>query len=681
MSLDLNLIYSDFNFTMDKSSRHKIYEFEKFRLDTAHLMLYRGAEEISLAPKAVETLLVLVERRGEIVHKDELMETIWTDSIVEESNLAKYLHVLRKTLGNQQNGKPFIETYRRRGYRFNGEVKVGSSEIKQENTIQNFAPHPTISGAIREATTGKVVVLADWQHKSEADARTSPNDLPADQTAEYSTRKIKSRQLGFVVGLIFLLLASIGLGSWFFANRASNAGAIESIAVLPFENADGDADLDYLSDGLSEGLIDRLSELPQLKVIARSSSFKYRGENIDVQDAARKLGVQTIVIGRVGRRGDDLSIRVELIDARDNKQLWGEQFNRKAADALTIQREIAQTISRKLRLKLTGAQEQQLATRGTDNPQAYELLLKGDFLINKNIKGNTRKAIEYYNQAISLDPNYALAYARLSRRYQAYANNGVFDPKEMLPKARAAAQKAVELDENLAEAHLELANLALNDWDWKTAEREYQRTLELNPNLVAAHQSYSLYLGIMGQHEQAIDEAYRVRELDPQRLSSRSTAPFALLIARRFDESISENKKILELDQNYVPAYLVLGYAYTGKTMYREAVAAYQEAKRLGKNDLSLDIYLGTAYAGAGERGKAQAILKQLETSKEYVSSGELAILYAALDERDKAFESLEKAFAVHDLQLQYLKADPGFDSLHDDPRFQDLLRRVGLPQ
>ena len=509
---------------------------------------------------------------------------------------------------------------------------------------------------------------------------TTKDALHTTSSAEYLLGEIKSHKLGFAGGLIILFLASIGLGYLFFTGRSSFAAPIESIAVLPFENASGDANLDYLSDGLSESLIDRLSGLPQLKVVARNSSFKYRGQTIDLQDAASKLGVEAIVLGKIAQRGDDLTIRVELIDARDNKHLWGEQFNRKAADAFAVQREIAQTVSEKLRLKLSGAQERQYAKQDTVNPQAYELLLRGRFIARQVGTENQKKAIEYYEQAIAVDPNYAAAYAKLSIGYGALAANSVGDPKEFIPKARAAARKALELDENLPESHLALANLYRTDWDWSAAEAEYKRAIELNPNLSDAHFRYSDYLGVLGRHEQAIEEVKRGRELDPLSLSANLRIGWALFLARRYDESIVETKKAFELNQKPVPAN-ESGYLYAAKGMHREAIAAYRESIRLGDTSPGTQIYLGAAYTNAGEREKAQAILKQLETSEEYVSPGELAILYGALGEREKAFASLEKAYAAHDLQLQFLKVDPAFDSLRDDARFQDLQRRVGLPQ
>lgn len=682
MSLDLDLIYSQFNFKVDKSDKNKIYEFEEFRLDAVHLMLYQKYEEIPLAPKAVETLLALVEKRGEILSKNDLMETIWTDSIVEESNLAQYLHILRKTLGKTKDGKPFIETFRRRGYRFNGEVSVGDflAEAKPKNTNQNFTPihAPTNGKAIREATSGKVVALADWRHDAEEVEKLPEAISPPAQVTKFPVAKRKTFPL---IGAIVFGLLMLTVGFFAFTRFRSDTptadAPITTIAVLPFENASGDANLDYLSDGLSESLIDRLAQLSQLKVIARSSSFKYRGQNIDLQDAAAKLGVQAIVTGRVAQRGDSLIIRVEMIDTRDNRQLWSDNFTRKLSDAQKLQTDISREITENLHLRLSGAQTRQLAKQETTNPQAYELLLKGRFYALKIGKEDQKKGIEYYEQAIAVDPDYALAYAKLSDAYAIFGGN----PKEFIPKAQAAARKALELDENLADAHLAMARLYQMAWDWAAAEAAYKRTIELNPNLADARRIYAFYLGVVGRHDESIIEVKRARELDPMSLINSLSVANAFLFARRFDEAIAETEKLLELNENYRGAYYTLGFSYAAKGMYGEAIANYQEAMRRGGNSISGQIYLGAAYARSGEREKALDILKQLETSKEYVSPCELTVLYVALGEREKAFASFEKAYAARDSQLQFLKVDPAFDSLRDDARFQDLQRRVGLPQ
>jgi TolB-like protein/Tfp pilus assembly protein PilF len=438
--------------------------------------------------------------------------------------------------------------------------------------------------------------------------------------------------------------------------------------------------MEYLSDGISESLINSLSQLPQLKIIARSSSFKYKGKDADPETVAQALGVEGILTGRVTQRGQNLVINVELTDARDGTQVWGEQYNRQTTDLLQVQTEISKEISETLRLRLTDAEQEQLAKRETVNPQAYELLLKGHFFWRKGGTDNEKKAIEYYQQAIALDPDYSLAYAALSAGYSNLVGNSVLDPKEFTAKAEVALLKALALDDKLADAHLALANFKLNAWDWTAAEREYKRALELNPNLAEAQRWYSVYLTTQSQHQQAIAAIRRARELDPLSLPVSGDVGWTLLNARQYDDAIAAVKKTLELDQNFARASTYLGYIYAAKGMYSEAIAHYLEAIQLDDRSMSIQIYLGAAYARSGDRPRAQAILKRLQTTKEYVSPGELAILYGSLGEQEQAFASLERAYAVHDLQLQYLGVDPAFDPLRSDPRFGNLMHRVGLP-
>jgi serine/threonine-protein kinase len=497
-------------------------------------------------------------------------------------------------------------------------------------------------------------------------------------SAEYIIGEIKQHKRGIILASATLLLAIAGLAYFLYFAQSSKT-VIDSVAVLPFKNMTNDPDADYLSDGISESLINNLSQLPQLKVIAQSSTFKYKGKEIDVQEVARALGVQAIVTGRIVQRGDQLQISVEMVDARDKTQVWGEQYNRKATDLLSVQSEISREIAERLRLKLTNAEQQQLAKRETANPQAYELLLKARFYSLKGGSENRKKSIENLNQAIAIDPAYALAYAELSSAYWGLVHDSFLNPKQGMPKVEAAARRALELDESLAEAHLALAGIKRNAWDWATAEREYQRAIELNRNLARAHHEYSTYLSLMGQHEQAIAEIQRARELDPLSITVNLGVGARLYFARQYDQAIEALKKTLELDQNYALPYVFLGYNYAAKGMYVEAIAAYQQFIKLSGDDTSVQISLGAVYAQAGQREKARVTLKRLQTTKEYVSPGELAVLYIGLGEREQAFASLEKAYAAHDLQLEYLGVDQAFDPLRSDPRFTDLIRRVGL--
>jgi serine/threonine protein kinase/Tfp pilus assembly protein PilF len=567
------------------------------------------------------------------------------------------------------------------------DLQIDLKDLRQDLEFQaklerTAAPNKNSVNAVDE---NRATEILEIEKTADAGKAVSTKDQIAQphksSSAEYIAGEIKNHKRGFFASFAILLVAAIGFGLWFYANRSAsnNDKSINSIAVLPFENGSGDANLDYLSDGLSESLIDKLSQFAQLKVIARSSSFKYRGGGVDLQDAANKLGVRAIVTGKISRVGDNLNVRVEMIDAAENRQLWSEQYSRKFSDLLSIQQEIAQTASEKLRVKLSGAQEQQISKPDTNNPQAYEFLLKGRFYNNSGEGTDSMyKAVESFERATAADPNYALAYAELALIYIDLAGVSAADPKIYLPKAETAARKALELKENLSQAHLVLARLRVNRWQWSEAEAEYRRAIELDVNNASAHSRYSAYLSNLARHDEAMSEAKRARELDP--LNTSVAVGYRLAFARLYDEAITELKKVIEFSPNQDYPRLILGYAYLGKGMYKEAEGTFQDAIWLGDKTTSTKIYLASAYARGGETEKARAILKELETTKEYVSPGELAILYGALGDKEKAFQTLERAFAEHDLQLQFLKVDPAYDPLRDDPRFSDLIRRVGLP-
>lgn len=479
--------------------------------------------------------------------------------------------------------------------------------------------------------------------------------------------------------VIALIIGGYLLYSTYF--RLGAGSDYRSIAVLPLGNSGGDAEMEYLSEGISESLINNLSQLSDVKVIARSSSFKYKYNAENLREIAKTLNVATILTGWVMRRGENLQISVELINARDNTQIWGEQYSRRADDLLLIQSDISREIADKLHPRLTLSEQKQLVRHETKNSVAYELLLKGRFYRAKGGTESRKRAVEYFNEAIAIDPNYALAYAELAFTYRILVGSGSLDPKEFTPKAEAAALRSLELDETLADAHFALAFLKMNGWEWSAAEFEFKRAIELNPNLARAYIGYSGYLSRTGRHDEAVREIRRAKELDPLSTIINGNYGLVLYFAGRYDEAIKILRETLEFDPNFSFAHLYLGYNYSAKEMFAEAVEAYRKAFSLGQETPSNKIYLGAAYAGAGEREKAQAILRELETSESYVSPAELAVLYTALEMREKAFASLEKAFALHDLQLQYLATDPAFKSLRNDSRFTDLLKKIGLPQ
>jgi eukaryotic-like serine/threonine-protein kinase len=496
-------------------------------------------------------------------------------------------------------------------------------------------------------------------------------------SAEYLVSGIRSHKLTAAIVLVALLIGAVTLAYFLFVRSAKPS--INSVAVMPFVNVSKDPNTEYLSDGISDSLINDLSQLSQLKVIARSSTFRYKGKEIDPEEVAKTLGVGAIVTGRVTQRGDDLQINVELTNTQDKTQMWGAQYNRRATDLQAVQSEITRTVSEKLRLRLTGAQEQKLTKQATQNPQAYQLYLNGLFYLRKGNFENQKKALDYFTQAVALDPKFALAYASIAGTYISLTESGA-DPKELLVKGRGAAQKAVELDDSLAEAHSALAGIRRDEWDWLGAESEYKRAIELNPNLAGAHSNYAGYLSRMGRTAEALTENKRAQELDPLRISAKSSEGTILYFAHRYDEAIQVLQNVIKLQPDYAVAHVYLGYTYAAKGQYAEAIAAYQKDISFGGETPSTLCYLGYAYAKSGKRDEALDMLNKLKTTKEHVSPAELATLYEGLGDKDAALESLERAYREHDLQMQYLKA-PWYDGLRSEARFQDLMRRVGLPQ
>lgn len=676
------------------SQSHIFYEFEDFRLDLAEKVLVRNGSIIPLTPKVFKTLQIFVENPGHLIEKEELMQRLWKDRFVEDSNLTFNIKMLRKALGDDAARPRFIETVPKRGYRFVSSVRRHEKEhepaaFSAELPATLFPPRsPTSGGRPSGANMGAVVALAEWREK---DVRNRPDDLLDDLPAETNDQKqfsklslaaplVKRRgspYLYLFAGLISLLVLA-GVGYWYVGNWAASKTPRQSIAVLPFQNLSGDSNLDYLSDGLSESIIDRLSELAQLKVIARNSSFRFRGQD-DWQQAASALGVGAIVTGRIMLQGDGLTVRVELVDVNDNRQLWSQTYTCNAAEVPAIREEITRTISEKLRLRLSGEQERQFAKRKEVNPQAFELLLKGRFHSLKGGAENWKQAVEFYQQAITADPNYAPAYTGLFWTYRNLITRGVLNPKEFVPVAVKTAYKALELDPDTGETHLAMAYITRDAWKWQQAEASYKRALELNPNLASGHGSYSAYLSVVGRHDEAVAEAKLARALDPFSPLFSVNSGFILFLARRYDEALETMKEALELDRNNSNAHLILGLIYLEKGMYHEAIAEHQEAVRVDKVSPNLLISLGTAYARAGDREQAQIILRQMQESGAYIPPPDLAIFHAALGDHEEAFASLEKPVAAHDIQMQYLGVGPAYDSLRPDPRFQDLLRRVGL--
>ena len=529
-----------------------------------------------------------------------------------------------------------------------------------------------------------------YQHASDikADLKRLKRNTESGNPGVESTAKPRwSRRTMVISALAFVsVVAILSAGAFYFGSPHNR---INSVAVLPFVNTSADPSLEYLSDGITEGIIDRLSGLPNVKVISRTSAFRYKKRDIEPEKVGRELGVGALVTGRVLQRGDDLSISVELVDAREDKQLWGEQYNRKLTDLVSVQQEIATAISENLRARLTSEEKTRSAKTYAANPEAYQLYLNGHFHANKGTYDGLIKGNEYFQQAIAKDPNYALAYAGLADSYVQLGGGLIYlPPSEAMPKAKAAAMKALELDDNLAEAHAALAGAQyFYDWDWPSAEREFKRAVELNPNSAISHQRYSELLLTRARFDESIAEAMRALEFDPLSPQIAGDLAYACLVMRRYDESIAYSRKALELDPNLPLSHANLAWAFALKRMYPQALAEYdkiaEQDKAVTAQNQLIASGLGWVYAVSGRRTEALKIAQEFKdlSSHAYVDFYQLATIYAGLGEKDEAFQWLEKAYEEHSSSMPSLATDPFWYVMRSDPRYTDLLRRMGLPQ
>jgi serine/threonine-protein kinase len=500
---------------------------------------------------------------------------------------------------------------------------------------------------------------------------------------EASTRGIsgiKRRTIALTVAVSLLVIGSAGL---FIYLKGSKTG-IDSIAVLPLENRSNDPDADYISDGVTESINNSLARLPSLRVIPHSVASHYKGKAMDVQKVGDDLRVQAVLTGDVRQRGDDLTIDVELDDVRNGKQLWGERYNRKLADLLAVQNEIAREVSQRLRSQLSVEDQQKLTKGSTDDPEAYQLYLKGKYYTNKLSKDGFGKGIGYFNQAIALDPNYGLAYSGLAYNY-INQDDWFMPPNEAGPKARDAARKALAIDESDAGAHLSLAiETHWYEWNWAAAESEFKRAIELNPNNSEALGYYSWFLAPMGRKDEALAQAKRSQQADPLSTMANLFVGSVLVFNRQWDPAIGQLRSAIELDPTFWFDHCFLGRAYEPKGRLPEAIAEFQRALELEKDNAETWSSLGHAYALSGNRAKAQKMLDHLKelSAHTWVAPYNVAVIYAGLGEKDQAFAWLDRAYKDRSYYLAvYLTTDARMDSLRSDPRFSELQRRVGLPE
>ncbi|MEK6324037.1 MAG: protein kinase [Acidobacteriota bacterium] len=548
------------------------------------------------------------------------------------------------------------------------DLKSLLGELGFQARMERSAPPDMSDGAKLEAS-GRQVIVDTPKHQA-----TRTDEIAALTTLSdaYIISGIGRHKVAFVA-LAFALVALVGVGVYLMGGGGKT---VDSLAVLPFANGSNDPNAEYLSDGITESIINSLSQLPQLRVMARTTVFRYKGQDLDPQKVGRDLSVGAVVSGKVSQLGDRLIVQVEMMSMADGSQLWGEQYNRKLTDIMTMQGDISRDISAKLRLKLTGENEKRLAKSYTENTEAYQLYLRGRFYWNKRTREAYKKAIEFFNQALEKDPNYALAYSGLADCYS--LADYPLPPKEKYPLARQAALKALELDDTLAEPHAALGRVKQEyDWDREGAEKEFKRAIELNPNSPLAHMRYAGFFAYLGKHQEAIAESKQALALDPLSALINWDLAFSYYWARRYDEAIEQDLRTLEIDPNYIRSISQIGASYQQKGMFEKAFEWYLKSAALEGRTAEI-MALKEAYTTSGVRGYYRKRL-DLEMAKAQQNANNVATFYARLDDKERALEWLQKAIEEHSAELLYLRISPAFDNMRSDPRFVELMTRVGL--
>ena len=508
---------------------------------------------------------------------------------------------------------------------------------------------------------------------------TSIENKRGDSDAKSQFTKIKKFRIFPEVSLIFLLLAGIISIVYFaFFSEIQTSEPIRSLAILPFTNESGNSETEYLSDGLTESIIYNLSNLPQLKVLPSSTVFRYKGKKTTAQEVSQELSVRAVLVSRVTQRGNNLLVSTELIDTRENKVIWGERYNRKMSGTLEVQKEISAEISERLRLKLSGAQEKKVSKDHTKNNEAYQAYLRGRFHWNKRNEKSLKSGIEYFNKAIKIDPNYALAWSGLADSYLLLPEYSAAAQKEAMPKGKAAAEKALELDPNLAEAHTSLAYVLMSyEWNLDEAEKEFKKALKLNPDYTTANQWYGILLEVTGRSEEAINQGRKALDLEPLSQIVNFSTGYRYLNARKYDQAVRQFRKSLEIYPDFAPGHRRLGFALARQGKYDAAMIELKKAEELG--GFSTQGAIGYVYALSGNKEEARRILKQELTNPDK-DARNLAGIYTELGDKDNAFKWLEVLYKEKDDRILYLKISPFYDRLRDDPRYKSLINRIGLP-
>lgn len=673
---------------MDKAVKH-LYEFGPFVLDPRERLLRHGASRMELPPRAFDTLLALVENNGRLLEKDALMRTVWRDTAVEENNLSQVIYLLRKALRDGEDGIRFIETVPKRGYRFVAGVReIGAVDESGESR----SAHPASSQASspRASTNHRVpdvdsAMAASSRPESEPDAASGAGAKDLETSSSHTSARSGWSQ-GLVGGLaIVAVVVLLGTAGWRQGLLGdTDPGPIRSVAVLPLQNLSNDPSQEYFVDGMTDELITDLAQIRELKVVSKTSIMQYKATRTPLPQIGRDLGVDAVVEGSVLRSGDRVRITAQLIRTTTDRHLWAAAYDGDLKDVLSLQSRVAEAITNEVKLHLTAEEDGRLRQGRAVNPEAFDLYLRGRYAWNqRNVEG-FHKAIEYFNQAIEKDSNFALAYSGLADSYTLLVLYG--ENSTEMTEAQAAAEKALGLDGTLAEAHTSLAAVRiLHDWDWAGAEREFQRAIELNPNFAQAHHWYgNLLLGPEGRQEEAIAELQRAQELDPLSVIIDADTGFAYYLAGRYDLALKTYQKVLAANPNFVPVHFYLSQYYRQTGQYDLWLKEGVENARLSGFPRQAE-YLQQLYT----QGGFQAVMEEMASPREVsklanyqnfrVNSCMSAEADAALGRTAPALNALDTCDREAELALIYLKVDPVWANIRSEPRFREMLQHLHL--
>lgn len=629
--------------------------FGVFELDLRSGELRKHGSKIRLQAQPFQVLAMLLQHQGEVVSREELQKQLWpADTFVDfDHGLNKAINKIREALGDSAESPRFVETVARRGYRFLAEVKAADAVA-----VQTLKPTSRFESAAKGADLAvPVPELAPAAHPR--------------RSAMWSTS----------VALVVMIFAALAV--WAIYSPKHPSAVIRSLAVLPLESLSNDASQDYFADGMTDELISDLGQISALRVISRTSVMTYKRARKPLPQIARELNVDAVVEGTVLRSGDRVRITAQLIEAASDKHLWSQSYEGDLRDTLALQNEVARAIAAQIQIKLNPQEQAALKNVKAVKPDAYESYLKGRYFWNKRTAESLKVALAYFNQAIDEDPNYAQAYSGLADTYALLGDwqYAVMTAKEALPNAKAAATKALQLDPALGEAHNSLAFVLDGfDWDLQSGGKEFQRAIELNPGYATAHHWYAWHLCLLGRYQEALAEMKRAESLDPLSLVINADLAELLALAHYYDESIEQSRKTIEMDPSFALARNHLGQAYIQKHMYAEAIAELQKAVQISNGSPTCTANLARADAAAGYKADAEKLLDNLKkrSSPGHSLGTEIAIVYASLGKQDQAITWLEKGYEERFNPGVLLR--PGFDPLRSDARFQDLLRRIGLP-